>query len=158
MIQRIQTVFLILAFLAAIALFFFPFAGIYSDLHTYKLFIYGFRNMVPDEEPAFSFMTVFPLLFLNILTAGFCLTSIFLYKDRIRQLRFVRLGLFTDVILIGLVFFVYAGIVENKLGASLNYLDEAGIYFPLIVMLFLILANRFIVRDERLVRSVDRLR
>jgi hypothetical protein len=70
----------------------------------------------------------------------------------------VRLGLFTDVILIGLVFFVYAGIVENKLGASLNYLDEAGIYFPLIVMLFLILANRFIVRDERLVRSVDRLR
>jgi hypothetical protein len=158
MIQRIQTVFISLAFLAAVALFFFPFAGVYSDLHTYKLFIYRFQNMVPGEEPVFSFMTVLPLLLLNILTAGFTLASIFLYKDRIKQIKFVRLGLFTDVVLIGLVFFVYARIVENKLGATPNYLDEAGIYFPLIIMIFLIVANKFIVKDERLVRSVDRLR
>jgi hypothetical protein len=114
--------------------------------------------MVPGEPSAFTFMTILPLLILNILTCGLSLASIFLYKDRIRQIRFVRLGLLTDVILIGLIFFVYARIVENKLGASVNYLDEAGIYFPLIVMIFLILANKFILKDERLVRSVDRLR
>lgn len=158
MIQRIQTVFISLAFLAAMALFFFPFGGVYSDLHTYKLYIHHFRNMVPGEESVFSFMTVLPLLVLNILTAGLTLVSIFLYKDRIRQIKFVRLGLFTDVVLIGLVFFVYARIVENKLGDTINYLDEAGVYFPLIIMLFLILANKFILKDERLVRSVDRLR
>jgi hypothetical protein len=158
MIQRIQTLFLAMAFLASILLFFFPVAGVYGDLSTYKLYVHGFRNMVPDEASVFSFMTVLPLLLLNIFTAALSLVSIFLYKNRIRQIRFVRLGIFTDILLIGLIFFVYARIVENKLGASLNYLDEAGIYFPLIVLIFLILANRFITRDERLVRSIDRLR
>jgi uncharacterized membrane protein YhdT len=158
MIQRIQTLFLALAFVAAMALFFFPLAGVYSDLHTYKLYVYTFRNLVPGEESVFSFMTTLPLLILNILTAGFSLVSIFLYKNRIRQIKYVRLGIFTDVVLIGLVFFIYARIVEKNLGASPNYLDEAGIYFPLIVMIFLILANKFIIKDERLVRSVDRLR
>ena len=158
MIQRIQTVFIILSFLAAVAMFFFPFAGVYADLSTYKLYVYGFKDMVPGEESVFSFMTVLPLLLANIFTAGLALVSVFLYKNRILQLRFVRLALFTNVILIGLIFFVYARIVENKLGASPMYLDEAGIYFPLIVLIFLILANRFIIKDERLVRSIDRLR
>jgi hypothetical protein len=158
MIQRIQTVFLIVAFLASIALFFFPFAGVYSDTHTYKLLIYDFKNMVPGEEPAFSFTTVLPLLLLNIITAATALVSVFLYKNRMSQLRFLRIGIFTDIVLIGLIFFVYARIVENKLGATPDYLGEAGIYFPLITLIFLILANRFILKDERLVRSVDRLR
>lgn len=158
MIQRIQTLFLVLAFLASLVLFLFPFAGVYSDLHTYKLYIYGFRNMVPGEGSGFSFMTVLPLLLLNLFTAALTLVSIFLYKNRMRQLKLVRLAIFTDIVLIGLIFFVYARIVENKLSVTPNYLDEAGIYFPLIVLIFLILANRFIVKDERLVRSVDRLR
>jgi hypothetical protein len=158
MIQRIQTVFLIVAVLASIALFFFPFAGVYSDIHTYKLWIYDFKNMVPGEEPAFSFTTVLPLLLLNIITVAMALVSVFLYKNRMSQLRFVRIGIFTDIVLIGLIFFVYARIVENKLGATPDYLGEAGIYFPLITLIFLILANRFILKDERLVRSVDRLR
>jgi len=158
MIQRIQTLFLALAFLAALLLFFFPLAGVYSDLHTYKLYVYSFKNMVPGEESVFSFMTTLPLLVLNILTAGFSIVSIFLYKNRIQQLRYVRLGIFTDIVMIGLVLFVYARIVENNLGDSPNYLDEAGIYFPLIAVLFLILANRFIIKDERLIRSIDRLR
>lgn len=158
MIQRIQTVFLFLAFLGAVAMFFFPFAGVYSDMNTYKLYIYSFKDMVPGDESMFSFMTVLPLLLADILTALFSLLSIILYKDRIRQLRFVRFGLFADIVLIGLIFFVYARIVENKLGVSPSYLDEVGVYFPLIVLIFLILANRFIVKDERLVRSINRLR
>ena len=158
MIQRIQTLFLALAFLASLFLFFLPFANVLTDLYYYKLFVYGFEDTNQNAESRFTFTTVLPLLLLNIFTAGFALVSIFLYKNRMQQVRFVRLGIFTDIILIGLIFFIYARIVENKLGETPNYLDEAGIYFPLIVLIFLILANRFIVKDERLVRSIDRLR
>jgi uncharacterized membrane protein YhdT len=158
MIQRIQTVFLLISAIAGICLFFFPVAGIYSSSNTYIFYIHQLKNMVPGEPSAFSFMTVFPLLLLNILATGLSVTAILMYKNRINQVKAVRFAIFLTIILIGLIFFVYARIIENKLGASPDYLDEAGIYFPLIMLIFLILANRSIVRDERLVRSADRLR
>jgi len=158
MIQRIQTLFLFLAFLAAVALFFFPLAGIYSTTVAYKFYVYGLINMVPGEASIFTFMTTFPLLLLNILVAAFSLSCIFLYKNRVLQAKVVRIAILTDIIFIALVFFVYAKIVETNLAATLDYLDEAGMYFPLITLIFLILANRSIMKDEKLVRSADRLR
>lgn len=158
MIQRIQSVFLFLAFAACVALFFFPLAGIYSPTYTYHFFVYELKNMVPGEPSIFSFMTTLPLLLANILTGLLAAVSIFLYKNRGTQARVVRFAIFTDIVMIALIFFVYAQIIERNLGASPDYLAEAGIYFPLIALIFLILANRFIVKDERLVRSADRLR
>jgi len=158
MLQRIQSVFLLLAFLATIALFFYPLAGIYSSLSTYKFYVYGLKNMVPGEASLFSFMTTFPLLLLNILIGALSMICIFLYKNRILQAKLGRLAILLDIVLIALVFFVYASIIERNLLASPDYLDEAGIYFPLISLIFLILANRFIMKDEKLIRSVDRLR
>ncbi len=158
MIQRIQSVFLLLAFLAGVALFFFPLAGIYSATNAYQFFIYELKNMVPGEPSMFSFMTIFPLLLIHIVAVLMSLAAIFLFKNRLTQMKIVRLAIFLVIILIGLIFFVYAGIIEKNLGASPDYLDEAGIYFPLIMLIFLIFANRFITKDERLVRSADRLR
>jgi hypothetical protein len=158
MVQRIQTVFLFLAFLAAVALFFFPLAGIYSDITAYKFYVYGFKNMVPGEVSLFTFMTTFPLLLLNILVAAFSLTCIFIYKNRVMQIKIVRITILVNIIMIAMIFFVYAKIIETNLAVSPDYLDEAGIYFPLISLIFLILANRSIMKDEKLVRSVDRLR
>ncbi len=158
MIQRIQSVFLLLAFLAGLALFFFPLAGIYSATSTYLFYIYELRNMVPGEPSMFSLMTVLPLLLINIAATLMALGAVFLYKNRLTQIKVVRFAIFLDIILIGLIFFIYAGIIEKNLGASPDYLDEAGIYFPLIMLIFLILANKFIAKDEKLVRSADRLR
>lgn len=164
MIQRIQTVFLFLAFLASIALFFFPIAGIYPDtavypqLSPYKFYVCGFVNMVPGEASLFSFMTTFPLLLLNIIIGVMSVICIFLYKNRVLQAKLVRLSILLDIVLIALVFFVYASIIEKNLFTVPEYLEEAGIYFPLISLIFLILAYRYIMKDEKLVRSVDRLR
>lgn len=158
MLQRVQTLFLFIAFAASVCLFFFPLAGIYSTTVAYKFYVYELRNMVPDEESAFSFMTVLPLFLLNILAGILSLICIFLYKNRVRQMKLVRLAIFLDVILIALIFFIYGQIVERTLGVSPNYLDEIGVYFLLIMLVFLLLANRFIIKDERLVRSADRLR
>lgn len=158
MIQRIQSVFLFLAFVATVVLYFYPIAGVYSDLHTYKLYVYELKNMVPGEASLFTFMTTFPLLLLNIIVGVIAATSIFLYKNRIRQAKIVRLAILLEIVFIALVFFVYAGIIEKNLFASPEYLEESGMYFPLISLIFLILAYRFIMKDEKLVRSVDRLR
>ena len=160
MIQRIQTLFLALAFLAVVIVFFFPLAYIYSASppNLYMFYIYGFKNMVPDEPSMFSFMTTLPVLVINILVGASSLASIFLYKNRVRQMKIVRLSIFLEIIMIALIFFVYAKIIETNLYATPDYLHEAGIYFPLITLIFLILANRSIMKDEKLIRSVDRLR
>jgi hypothetical protein len=158
MIQRIQTIFLFLAAVAAIVLFFIPLAGVYSTMAAYKFYIYGIINMVPGEASVFSFMTTLPLLLLNLLVGGLAVVTIFLYKNRMTQLKLVRIAILLEIVSIFLVLFVYAKIIENNLQVIPEFLNEKGIYFPLISLVFLILAYRWIMKDEKLVRSVDRLR
>jgi hypothetical protein len=114
--------------------------------------------MVPGEASMFTFMTTFPLLLLNIFVAALSIFCIFQYKNRVRQAKLVRLSILLEIVLIAMVFFVYAGIIEKNLHTTPEYMEEAGIYFPLISLIFLILAYRFIIKDEKLVRSADRLR
>ena len=158
MIQRIQSVFLLIAFICSVLLFFFPLAGIYGDTTTYLFYIYKFQNMVPGEVSVFNDMAVIPLAVINGAMGLLLLISIFSYKNRLAQMRLVRIAIFLDVILVALVFFIYAGIVERALNVTPDYMSEAGIYFPLAALVFMILANRYIQRDERMVRSIDRLR
>ena len=73
-------------------------------------------------------------------------------------MRIVRFAIFMEIVMIALIFFVYAKLIEVNLNASPDYLHEIGIYFPLITLVFLLLANRWIIKDEKLVRSLDRLR
>ena len=63
-----------------------------------------------------------------------------------------------NVMLIGLIFFVFSPLIGRTLNATVDYSADAGIYFPLVALLMLILANRSIMKDEKLVRSADRLR
>jgi len=158
MIQRIQTVFLLVALLCAVLLFFFPLAGIYGDTSTYLFYVYEFRNMVPGEESVFNNLAVIPLAAINAAIALLALAGIFTFKNRLLQLRLVRFAIFLDIIMVALIFFIYAGIIERSVFVTPDYMSEAGIYFPLIALIFLILANRYIQRDERMVRSLDRLR
>ena len=157
MIQRIQSLFLFLAFLVTVFLFFFPLAGIYAPTATYKFFVYGMINM-ENAPSAVSFMTTFPLLLLNILVAVFSIGCIFMYKNRITQMKIVRLAILLEIIALALIFFVYEKIIETSLQAAFDDIVWKGIYIKLASLVMLVLANRFILKDEKLVRSVDRLR
>jgi hypothetical protein len=158
MIQRIQSLFLLIALVCSVLLFLFPLAGIYGDTSTYLFYIYKFQNQVPGEVSQFNDMAVIPLAAINGLMGLIVLISIFMYKNRMLQMRLVRLAIFLDIILVALIFFIYAGIIERTLFVTPDYMSETGIYFPLAALVFLILANRYIQRDERMVRSIDRLR
>ncbi|MCX6270117.1 MAG: DUF4293 domain-containing protein [Bacteroidetes bacterium] len=158
MLQRIQSVFLLLACLACILTFFFPFAEFFSDLGYYRFTLTGFKHISPEPVAVFSWFFAFPLCLLNsvlIVMTGYILS---LYKNRVRQLKLLRISVFINIILVGLIFYYAHSLIEQKLGLSPVYTKSIGIYFPLVSIIFQILANRSIRKDEMLVRSADRLR
>jgi hypothetical protein len=63
--------------------------------------------------------------------------------------------LLLSLILLGLIFFATDSL-SSITDVKVHYLF--GIYLPVIEIVFLYLAIRFIKRDEELVRSADRLR
>lgn len=158
MIQRIQTLFLLIAGLALIALYFFPVATFFSELAYYKMFIYKLDLKGPEQADVFSKGLMMPLGIFNGIIAVVIFLSIFLYKKRRQQMRLVKLSILMNVILVGLVFFVYASLIGKTLNTTADYSSDAGIYLTLVTLIMLVLANRAILKDEKLVRSVDRLR
>ena len=158
MFQRIQTVFMFLAIAAGILVFFFPLASYLSEFHYYKLYICHLKSMAPDADKLFGSFFTLPLAIINVLVIGIIGTSMFLYKNRLRQIQFLRMAFFLEIILIALIFFYNAPAVQRKIQVNPDYTGEIGIYLPLIALLFIFLANRFILKDEKLVKSSDRIR
>ncbi len=83
--------------------------------------------------------------------------EIFRYKNRLTQLKLGFLNVLLMMVVLGsTVYFIFEG---ETLSANATQGDfETGIYLPGLALIFNLLANRFIRRDEQLVRSVDRLR
>lgn len=160
MIQRIQSVYLFIAFVAALLLFFFPMASFLSEMEYFKFYIYGLESMVPGTSDMYvinQWYTV-PLIGLAVALGFITLVAVFLYKNRLLQMRLIKINIFLNIILIGLFFLLYMPVVEDAVGVAPEYGNELGIYLPLISLIFLILGHRAIKKDEKLVRSADRIR
>ncbi len=158
MIQRIQSVYLFIAFLALVVFYFFPIASFLSDLSYFKFYITHLQALTPGVESPISRNLILPLAVFNGIIALISLMAIFLYKKRIFQSRMVKLAILMNVILIALIFFVYSPLISKATGAEADYADNFGVYISLISIVMLVLANRGIMRDEKLVRSANRLR
>lgn len=158
MIQRVQTLFLTGVVAITVVLFFYPIASFLSDFYYLKLYVYDLKSMTPDTEPIFSEYYVIPLLALHVAVGLISLITIFLYKRRMVQVRLVRFSFLLEIVFIALIFFYYIPQIEEQLEVVADYSGSVGAYLPLGSMLFLLLANRFIMRDEKLIRSADRLR
>ena len=156
MLQRIQSLFLLIVILTSSFLFFVPLITFISDLFYLKLYVYEFVNLTPDSGVQFNFSTVLPLLLINAGVIVLALVTIFRYKNRILQVKLVRFTLLLSMLMIVGIFVLYPNIVIKSTEAASEF--EIGAYIPIINLLFLFLANRSILKDEKLVRSVDRLR
>ncbi|MEI7663010.1 MAG: DUF4293 domain-containing protein [Bacteroidota bacterium] len=158
MLQRIQSVFLVIVALASVLLFFFPLANYYNDLHgNYKFFIYGIRYMDPEPKVLFGTFFTAPLVFLAAASFIFSVVTIFLYKNRFLQIRICAFNLITNIVFIMVVFFFYATRIQSMTQIEPDY-NYIGMALPLVSILFLVLSNRAIRKDEALVKSADRLR
>ncbi|MBN3036622.1 MAG: DUF4293 domain-containing protein [Bacteroidales bacterium] len=157
MIQRIQTFFLLVALLAEIMIFFFPIASFLSELHYFKLYIYELRNMVPsDTTVIFRSWIAWPILLVTVISMILIVVTILNSRKRLSQLKVNKINILLVVFLVAGIFFGYPELIGKEIQAEPVF--GAGAWFPLIVLVSLVLANRFILKDERLVRSVDRLR
>jgi hypothetical protein len=103
-------------------------------------------------------MIFLPLIIVSVGIAMLALFTIFQYKKRSLQIKLTSAGVFASIALIMGIFFLYIPLIEKKINIIPNYLDSIGIYLPLIALIFMVMANRAIKRDDKLVRSADRLR
>jgi hypothetical protein len=92
------------------------------------------------------------MLFLG--SGALSILSIFMFKNRKLQFVLGRLNIISNFFLLG--FFVYQSL--NVSGETLVSEKGIGMFLPIISIVFLVLANKAIKKDEDLVKSVDRLR
>ena len=151
MIQRIQTIYLLLAAVALATPIFLPLATATGDQAA--LLATG-NNFFADgiywskENPAG--LAIFALI-IGILGA------IFLYRNRVGQMRLTGGMAFGVGILMAL--FAALGMINAKLlPEAVSVQIGVGSIPPLLAIIFLFLAYRAIKKDENLVRSSDRLR
>ena len=136
MIQRIQTVYLLIAAIIS--------AGLIFVLHLWvtngDVIVYAKDN--------------FLYLGLFLGSALLSIITIFKYKNRKSQFMLGRLNIILNFILLG--FFVYQSL--NVSGETAVSEKGIGMLLPIVSIVFLALANKAIKKDEDLVKSVDRLR
>ena len=138
-------------------MFYFPLASfIGGDKDQLVYYVYELVSKVPDSVPAVPFYFIYPILVLTILTILLSLFAIFQYKNRGAQLKMIRAGILLILVMIGVFFFYCSPLLEEASGTLTEY--EIGSYLPLVALMFLILANRGVVSDIKLLRAADRLR
>jgi len=130
MIQRIQTVYLFFVFCLTAILVFIPFSTLNSFSEGFSM---GF----------------------NAVIAVAAIVSIFLYKNRRMQLRLCY-AMLTGFVAIYLIYFIFN--MQNFSLAELFGHVRYTFVFPFISIILVYLAIRGIKKDEKLVRSLDRLR
>lgn len=149
MIQRIQTVFLLLITLISITLFFVPFVAYTTAQKTYSV------DLLPGHSAGFSPVYYVPVVF-NIINMILSVVVILQFKKRIFQIKMASLLMAFSAILLGtMLLFDFVDFGPNAV-LSKAYLP--GAYLPIVSILLAFLSIRFIRKDEELVRSADRLR
>ncbi len=155
MIQRIQTLFLLLAS-AAMALLFIPdfsFASVIGDTSTMQA---ANQSMMADGVfNSYDHVIIMAL-------AGICtvliLINIFMFKNRSLQLTLNRIGMAAGIILIILTAIFFYSDYQLMDNGTYEISIDYGILSPLAFIILLAIASRYISKDDKLVRSMDRLR
>jgi hypothetical protein len=154
MIQRIQTLYLLIAALLVASLFVVPFAELTGkDGAQYLFNISGIT--VNSSNGSAILDSTWPVLVLVCLSLIILVISIFLFKNRITQ---IRVSYINISFLFGLKALMYyytwsgnnlpAGGLHSKIYSTL----------PLIAAILVFIAIRNIRKDENLVKSIDRIR
>lgn len=155
MIQRIQSLFLFLAALSAAIMFVFPLANFYGDSN---FTFYVYKLAFHDPEPSLQLSPYFllPLMGVIILIILLASLAIFSFKNRKRQMTLTKISMALTLVLLAGYFLGYMGILEKAVGNPPEY--QFSSFMPVLVFIFLFLANRGINKDEKLIKSMDRLR
>jgi len=160
MIQRKQTILLLLAILSFVFLFIFPFASFkLGTIVTCQISILGidnfelFTEFLPKFNYMFIVMQILATLFISLVGI-----AIFTYKKRPLQVRLCAFALLINALMIGAMFFTVNMVTK---AISLDAGDVSYLwmtYLPMVTLFPIRFAIRAIRKDEAMVRSLDRLR
>ena len=139
MIQRIQSIYLLVAAIALAVLFALPFATCTPTADG------------PLAAGDLDIQDNVGLLGLVIAIAALNIVTIFLFNNRKLQMTLTKTSIILILVLLaGVAYFIFTA--AATLGVGL------GIFTPVIGIVVLFLANRAIDKDEKLVKSSDRIR
>jgi len=159
MIQRVQSLFLLGVTICMILTLLFPIWE-KPDLDDQTRFVvYGLFGEKINSSGTIE-QTLFPYVLIGgfaILAAVIAVIEIFIYKNRLTQ---IKLGTLNSLVMSGVLgIIIYLTFQQEKIFAPGTKGDYGlGLFFPCVALLLNVLANRFIRRDENLVRSIDRIR
>ena len=141
MLQRMQSIWLLLAAVCGIL--------------TMRYSFFSGNKLGDNQAKLFESLTATTSILILVLTIALIsgiLIDIFLYKNRKLQLRIAILGIVISVLNI----FLYYKQTQNFLPNEGTY--DLTAVLTLAIPIFLILAARGIYKDQKLVKSLDRLR
>lgn len=158
MLQRIQTVFLMLVALFMLLTLFFPIWSLRAEngeivRQMMAMKLVEFKSMGDPTIVAY-----FPYAYMAIcavISSIIAIFSITKFKDRLMQMRLGALNSLFMAGALGCGAYLSTDLMK-EVGASGNF--GIGLFLPAAAMMFNMLANRFIRKDDKLVKSVDRIR
>lgn len=147
MIQRIQSIFLFLSSAGSLSLFQFPFASTNEGVAQSEIF----------ADSTYNIMDHVGLIAIFALAGVMAFAAIFLFKNRPLQANLGRVALVANIIgiILAVVLFMQDGVIlMEKMAVN----DGVGAYLPFVAILFAGLGVYYVRKDDKLVRSMDRLR
>ena len=149
MIQRKQTLFLLLALVCTLACLFLPIGwftpqDMGADMSMYNLWV-----VEPNGTHNFSVWALFVIL---LITIPINIAAIFSYRNRKAQARFC---IFIFLLCLGW-YVVY--VIFGKLLPYGEFSPGIAAALPLVAMILYVMARKAILADEALVRAADRIR
>jgi hypothetical protein len=164
MIQRVQTLFLLGVIVCLGLMFIVPIweissedSGIRQSLDVFYLYEYASAGTGMEGWTETSRTPAFYIAGLAGLAALLALYVVFRYDKRMLQIKLNALNAFLIMALIAaMAYLIYQG--EQELSFQLKGTYKVGFFLPLAALILNSIANRFIRKDEALVKSVDRIR
>ncbi|MBE7689586.1 DUF4293 domain-containing protein [Tenacibaculum piscium] len=144
MIQRKQSLYLFIAgILSGILPFVFSLWTTQSAISVYIIDLFSSVSLLEKATP---------ILFL--MSALLSIVTLFLFKKRELQFVLGRLNILINLFLVGILIYL-----SQTLSGEASVSEKGiGMFFPILVILLVVLANKAIKKDEDLVKSVDRIR
>jgi len=153
MIQRIQTIYLLAAAFIMGALFIKSFYLVGVNVGA------GVQSVSPSfADGSFSIYDNPVLEGLTLLTSVLSLVCVFLFKNRKTQMLLTRIIILLIVLCIGWAGFDFYQQTQSVAGSGASFMPGVGTFLPLVGIVLLFLASANIKKDDKIVRSMDRLR
>lgn len=149
MIQRIQSVYLLICTLLTGSLFFLPLASLSNDETTFTLLYRGLDNGTELTTPTLA------LAILVCVATLVSFIAIFLFKKRMLQIRLCGLNMGFLIGTTGMIYFLGSQMAK-ELSAEISY--QLPMFFPIVALILTFLAIRAIGKDEALIKSMNRIR